>query len=209
MQCPACAAPLPESAIASSLSVCRCPSCNAVSDLLAKPKPVVTVPMPEKWSVEGTGRALTIRWPWLKASTVILVPFTLFWNGVLLSVASGMTDDFAHPEKLLFGLLVPHVWIGVGLLYFTLATFLNSTTVKVRNGELTVHHGPLPWRGNHHFLANALVQLFVVEKRSNRGTLSYDVCGLSREGKRQQIIRLEQPLGLRDAPVEGEFRRNL
>lgn len=141
---------------------------------------------------------------------------------MLLSVASGVTDGFTHPEKLLFGLLVPHVWIGAGLVYFTLATFLNSTTVKVRNGELTVHHGPLPWRGNHQFLANSLVQVFVVEKRSNRGTLSYDVCGLTRDGKRQQIMKLEQPeqarfleqrteqaLGLRDTPVEGEFRRNL
>jgi hypothetical protein len=90
---------------------------------------------------------------------------------------------------LLVGLVVPHVWVGVGLAYACVANLLNSTTITSRFGRLTVKVGPLPWRGNRAFDANDLSQLFVVERRGNRGATTFDVCAVTRDGRRQQLVK--------------------
>jgi hypothetical protein len=218
--CPRCHAPLPVSAVSTALELARCPACDEVIDLRAPTKSsVLAVPQPEGWVVEGSGAELTIRWRWAQLQTLFVVPFALLWNGILLVAAAANSQGFTHPEKLLFGLLVPHVWVGVGLAYVSVATVLNSTTVSARFGRVTVKAGPLPWRGNREFDAKDLTQLFVVERRGNRGAVSFDLCALTRDGRRQQVVnvpqpdqasflerRFEQALGVVDRPVEGQYR---
>ncbi len=218
--CPRCGASLPLSAIATALDLARCPACDEVIDLRSKAtSPVLAVPPPEGWVVEGRGSDLTVRWRWARLQTLFLLPFAVFWNGILLTAAAGLSEGFTHPEKLLFGLLVPHVWVGVGLAYYSVATLFNTTTVSARFGRVTVKVGPLPWRGNRELDAKDLTQLFVVERRGNRGAVSFDVCALTRDGRRQQLVtvpqpdqatfierRVEQALGVVDRPVEGEYR---
>lgn len=218
--CPRCRAPLPVSAISTALEVARCPSCETVIDLRASAKSsALAAPTPERWEVTGTGPDLSIRWRWFRASSLFLIPFALFWNGILVTMAAGVSEGFRHPERLLVGLVVPHVWVGVGLAYACVANLLNSTTITSRFGRLTVKVGPLPWRGNRAFDANDLSQLFVVERRGNRGATTFDVCAVTRDGRRQQLVNLPQPdqaafverrveqaLGVVDRPVEGEYR---
>jgi hypothetical protein len=215
---------LPVSSVSEPLGAARCPSCRALIDLessrsiSARPK---NVPVPEKWQVDAKPGSLLVKWRWLSVAAVFLVPFTLFWNGIMSVMAFGATENFAHPERLLFGLLIPHVWIGVGLAYYCVALFLNSTTVKVVEGTLHVKHGPLPWRGTKAIPVRELQQLFVVEKRGSKGSISYELCGLMRDGRRQSIltglasdgaarfleVRLEQVMNITDQAVEGELRR--
>lgn len=179
------------------------------------------MPVPEKWQVDAKPGSLLVKWRWLSVAVFFLVPFTLFWNGILSTAAFGVSENFTHPERLLFGLLIPHVWIGIGLAYYCLALFVNSTTVKVLEGTLHVKHGPLPWRGTKAIPVRELQQLFVVEKRGNKGSISYELCGLMRDGRRQSIltgltsdgaarfleVRLEQVMNITDQAVEGELRR--
>ena len=177
--------------------------------------------MPEKWQVDAKPGSLLVKWRWLSLAAVFLVPFTLFWNGIMVTMAAGMTDGFSHPERLLIGLAVPHVWVGLGLGYYCLALFLNSTTVRFAEGTLHVKHGPLPWRGTKSIPSREVQQLFVVEKRGNKGSISYELCALMRDGRRQSIltgltsdgsarfleVRLEQVMNITDQAVEGELRR--
>ena len=114
-----------------------------------------------------------------------------------------------------------HVWVGVGLAYYCLCLFLNSTRVELKEGTLTVQHSPLWWRGNRKLSASELQQLFVVEKRGSKGSVSYELCALSCDGKRQTLltglsdessarfleVRLEQALNITDQAVAGELRR--
>lgn len=221
--CPSCSTALPPSAIAESLAAARCPSCKALIDLdstrVIRPRNV-TVAAPQRWQIEAAPGSLVVRWRWLTWVALIFIPFTLFWNGVLLTMAFAGTEGFTHPERLLFGLLIPHVWVGIGFSYFTLASFLNSTEVRFNNGMLHVKHGPLPWRGQHHLQTREVAQLFVLEKRSSRRATTYDLCALLSDGKRISLLssltdegqarflelRLEQVMGIVDRPVAGELK---
>lgn len=185
------------------------------------PSRQLAVAAPEKWVVEAKPGSFLARWRWFNWSALFLIPFTLFWNGIMLGMAAGVTEGFTHPERLLFGLAVPHVWVGVGLAYYCACVFLNSTTVELKEGVLSVQHGPLWWRGNRTLGAGELQQLFVVEKRGSKGSRSYELCGLTRDGRRQTLlsglddetsarfleVRLEQALNLSDVAVAGELRR--
>jgi len=222
--CPSCGVSLPSAAISEQLSAARCPACRTLVDLGSSRRTEarsLAVAQPERWQVEATPGSLKVRWRWFTLPGLLLVPFTLFWNGVLLGMAFSASDGFQHPERLLVGLVVPHVWVGIGLAYFTVATFLNSTTVQVSEGVLHVRSGPLPWRGNRTIPVRELQQLFVMEKRANRGGVSYELCGLLRNGKRQSLlsglsdegsarfleVKLEQVMSIADQSVAGELRK--
>jgi len=209
--------------VSEQLSAARCPSCKALIDLdstrVIRPRSLA-VAAPEKWHVQATPGSLLVRWRWFSFTAIFLVPFTLFWNGIMLTMGFGVSEGLTHPERLLFGLLVPHVWVGVGLAYYCLALFLNSTTVNFTNGTLHVTHGPLPWWGKRRLPVRDLSQLFVVEKRGSKGRITFELCGLLADGKRVSIlsglsdeaearfleVRLEQVLGIVDRPVAGEIR---
>ncbi len=124
-----------------------------------------------------------------------------------------------HPERLLFGLAVPHVWVGLGLVYYTIAMLVNTTAVRCAQGVLTVRHYPLPWFGRKTLEVRDLRQLFVVERRATKGGISYELCVLldgerritvlksldSADKARFLEVRLEQALEITDAPVLGEL----
>jgi hypothetical protein len=207
-----------------------CPNCGAVLPvdqrsqseglLPASPPAAPLLPIPQRWEVQSGPRSLTVKWRWFKAMGLVLIPFALIWNGMLLGMGASATEGFKHPEKLLFGLLIPHVWVGLGLAYFVLTSLLNSTTVAVNMGRVTVKHGPLPWRGNHDQPGTDFKQFFVVEKRGSKGSVSYELCALLRDGRRQSFVsgvtadqarflevKLEQALGIQDVSVDGELHR--
>jgi hypothetical protein len=196
-----------------------CPTCG--QPLRTAPEAAVSraLPTPERWQVEVGPRSLTARWRWLTWSALFLVPFTLFWNGIMVTMAAGVTEGFTHPERLLLGLAVPHVWVGIGLAYVTLGNFVNSTRVTVQDGRLRVRKGPLPWAGQRDLAGPDVKQLFVVEKPTRR-SVTYELCALLLDGKRKSVLggleqhearflelRCEQALGIVDMPIEGEVRR--
>jgi hypothetical protein len=224
--CPSCKAELSEASIVEALQAARCSSCGALVDLrsggVVRFTPVrdaAAIAQPESWAVdEGSGR-FSVRWRWFSAGALIMIPFTLFWNGILLGMGVGVSDGLKHPERLLLGLAVPHVWIGFALAYATVASLLNRTEITLEEAHLVVRHGPLPWLGNRRIPVGELEQLFVVERRS-RGT-RYELCALLRDGKKKVLLsgldsedkarfleaRLEAVLGIVDRPVAGELRR--
>ena len=221
---------LPENELTAAVGAARCADCGTLNDLQSpqaavRPRPLrreatpAAVPIPERFEVEDKGSGIVIRWRWFRLQALMLIPFTLFWNGILLTFAAGVTDGGAHPERLLVGLAVPHVWVGVGLVYACFAALLNTTTVTAGRGRVTVVHGPVPWRGNGEWDASALDQLFSVD-RKGKSTV-YDLCAVTREGRKEVLVRslespdqarflearLEAALGIVDRPVDGELRR--
>ena len=150
--CPSCGAPVPDSSIHRALGAGRCPECKRLFEPgasaavatrpAATPRPAA-VPVPEGWVVDDSGGAWEVRWKWPRVAVLFLIPFTVFWNFVLVMLAGGFA--MGHPERLLFGLVVPHVWVGVGLVYYTFALLVNTTAVRCAQGVLTVRHYPMPW----------------------------------------------------------------
>jgi hypothetical protein len=226
--CPACGAPVLPSSYSEELNAARCAQCKKLfepgSDNRKPARSVArgaAMPVPEGWVVEDLGSgALEVRWKWARAAAFVLIPFTVFWNGILVSMAVS-TDTLAHPVRLLLGLAIPHVWVGLGLAYYCCALLLNTTTVRCAQGKFTVRQGPLPWPGNKTIEVGDLRQLFVVERRGGKGSLSYELCGLLEQDRKLTLlksldsadkarfleVRFEQALEITDAPVLGELPR--
>lgn len=231
LHCPSCGARIPGEEVHLELSLARCTSCRAVFDLAGRapagaPRPVerAPAPLPPKFKVaEQRGQSLSVKWRWFKPISVFLAFFCLFWDGFLVvwySIAFGMEDSPLMMK--LFPLI--HVAVGLGLTYFTVATFVNTTEIEATRSRLQVRHGPLPWAGNLSVDANELKQLYGMEHRhrtKNGTNYTWSLNAVDRQGHRKVLLSgldevgqvlwleqaLERTLRIQDAPVEGEVAR--
>ena len=222
--CSACGEELTPGAISETLEAARCRRCGVLQDLRSGKRIVrvaaIRYPVPERWKVEEAIGRLHISWRLIGWMVLPLTLFTAFWDGLLLFAGRQISHGFQHPEQLLWGLVIPHVWVGIGLAYFVLGLWLNTTRIQAGGEELTVKTGPLPWRGNRRFTKQELQQLFVVERHGPKGSVRYELCAVTRDGRRKTVLRLpredqarflemrlEEALGIEDRPVEGELRK--
>lgn len=139
----------------------------------------------------------------------------MFWYTAALSRHAGPADPM-----ICFPLL--YVAVGAGLTCFTLAGFLNRTSIVVGNGEITVRSGPVPWGGYKTVTAPEIRQLFREEtiSYSRRGSrMSYHLSAVTPEKRKLRVVSnvpgadvalyleqaIEKALGLEDVRVAGEM----
>jgi hypothetical protein len=230
LQCGSCAATLAEKDVDGSRGLARCSFCGTLTDLGRRGEPGsaaaafrerAEIPMPRGFSL-SRGAGLVVVRRWFSPKFFFLLFFCLFWNGILVAMYAAALGGKAPPAFLLFPLI--HVAIGVGLTYFTIAGFVNSTTVTASGGRLTVRHGPLPWAGNLDLGTAEVKQLFCTEKvtRGKNGpSYSYEVSYRGPGGETKTLLkgldapeqalfmeqRLEKHLRIEDRPVGGEIPR--
>lgn len=116
-----------------------------------------------------------------------------------------------------------HTLVGLGLIYFCVASFVNKTDVSVDPNYLTVRHYPLPWIGSKRIRVHSIKQLYTKEQvsRSKNGTrISYRVHVITQDGREQKLLsglssdsqalfierEVEGILGLENIKVTGEHR---
>ncbi len=229
LRCKSCGATIRPDSIIIRLSMARCDHCGAVfaisglptpDDGIAK-QPRIKVPMPRGLVVEDFGNSLEIRRRWFHALFIFLAFFCVFWNGFMIvwhsiALASGMWF------MSLFGLL--HTAVGIGLAWYTLAGFLNTTTIRARGGLIEITTGPIPWWGNTTLTAADIDQLYCKEKVShgkNGTSCSYQVLVVTKANVRKPLLKglpeadqalfieqeLERFLNIEDRPVRGEVSR--
>ncbi len=224
-RCSTCGGPIGAQDVDRSLGVATCPHCTTVTELRGRASVAVPpsrgelVPLPERFLVSEEPGALRIQWRWFRPSALFLVGFCVFWDGFLVvwyagAFASGST------VMALFPLL--HVAAGVTISYVTLATLLNRTVVEARPRELSIVHGPIPWKGAL-LLREDVAQLYVEENVSrgkNGTTVTWGLSAVLRSGKRQKLLTgleekaqalyleraLEARFGIVDQPVTGETK---
>ncbi|MEZ6067089.1 MAG: hypothetical protein R3B90_15620 [Planctomycetaceae bacterium] len=120
--------------------------------------------IPEKLHVEDFGNELSIAWKWFSPAVFFLIPFAIAWNGFLVgwyAMATGFGGDhMPGPMRIIF-LIFPigHVAVGLGLIYTIVTMLLNKTTVRIRNGELQVSHGPIYYPGGRTIPVDEIEQL--------------------------------------------------
>jgi hypothetical protein len=228
LQCPSCASPYGKESLDEAHGVLACSHCGALATMpgseargaATRPK----VPMPASITLERGELGSTARWRWFTPLFVFLAFFCVVWNGFLVFWYAGVASSDDAP---LIALLFPltHVAVGVGLGYFTLAGFVNSTRLSANKRELVVRHGPLPWLGNRRVPAADVDQLYCKRKihRGKNGSTStsyelwmatkaqrsFKLVGLAHSD--EQVLFLEQwveeALGLADRPMAGELER--
>lgn len=150
-------------------------------------------------AIAEPGRFLATR-RWWTPSVIFLTFFALAWDSFLVfwySTALGGGPPGG------FGLLMVvfplvHVAVGVGLTWWVLATWLNTTRIEVAGGRLSCRHGPVPWPfGRPRPVALEAVELFDTEevvprfnqsKRNNVAGVTWQVVARTRDGRRVPVV---------------------
>lgn len=214
--------------------IAKCRACNRVFSFLealrehsAAERPRLAradrpvVPQPRGIAIDDLGGRLRLARRWFRWPLLFLVFFCAAWDSFLVFWYSIAFSENAPWIMVVFP--VAHVAVGVGLTYFVLCGLLNRTVIDVESGRFTVRHGPLPWPGNRTIDIADLKQLYCRRKlhSSRNGTSeAFELHAILADGKQLKLVsgldeaehalyleqQIEKHLGLRDAPVAGEFR---
>lgn len=220
MLCESCGAPLPPG----SLICDHCGRRASPPDQTWRERALV--PQPAGLTIIDDGLSYELSWRWFRPAILFLVFFCIAWDSFLVfwyAMALGMGPP--APFNLIMIIFpIAHVAVGVGLTWYTLCGLFNRTVVAVRNHELTVRHGPLPWAGNLSIDASEIRQIYVREKTTNREngpSSTYDVEVILTDGTSRKLVSgidavdlalaieqaLERHLKIVDEPVAGELSR--
>jgi hypothetical protein len=199
--------------------VAKCRHCHTLLDLgqvvtpagigrdRPRPKALAPVALPSGLKVDDSGQGLKIARRWFSFVFIIPAFLCVLLDGVIVFWYS-MSFRYLGYVSLSFVVATSPFWaIGICLTYYTLAGFLNHTTVSVEGKMLRARHGPLPWFGSRALQTASLDQLFTEKKRhQGRVTLqemtspdvaekkdlgvyySYNVCAVTTDGRKVVLI---------------------
>ena len=222
-------------------SMAKCRNCNAVFSFAARSPqaPVeqrarLRAPRPDGLYIRETsfdpsepgyrdaprkGGSITIVRRWFSPVFIFLAFFCVAWDGFLVFWYSSLTGG-SHEFSIIAAVFpIAHVAAGVGLTYFTLAGFLNRTTLHLNERFLSVRHGPLPWKGNHTLAREDIKQLYCehdVKRGKNGSTEWYYLSAVLMDERKVRLGTMpvdqakyiedlfEERLGIADMYVPGE-----
>lgn len=236
LNCKACDGPLKADDLDMKHGIATCRYCNAVMrfDALAASggggaaadantiAERGEVGLPSGIAVENRGSDLQIVRRWFTPVAFFLVFFCIAWNSFLIfwyTMAIGVGAPWIFKV-----FPIVHVAVGVGLTYFTVACFVNTTVIAVQSGQLSVRHGPIPWPGNRTLDATQISQFYckeTVRHGENGSQTSYHLHAVTTDGRNLKLLsglttseqavsieqQLEKHLGIEDRPVSGELPR--
>lgn len=120
---------------------------------------------------------------WFQASFMISL-------GVLSFVIGFYLLDFESPfvlDTLLC--MLPIFWIpGLAVIYFGVRAGINYTELRVEGGQLLIHHRPIPWRGNKSIPTEGINNISVIDNRTYRRGVWYDVIAAAKNGDNVILI---------------------
>ena len=231
LHCPSCGTLIPASDINLDRALAKCQACNAVLDLeeelrrqskVKKTRP--RIPQAPGILLEDTGQGMRLSYRWFSPLFIFLAFFCFAWDSFLVFWYSIVFFANGPWIWIMAAFPVLHLAVGVGLTYYTLAGFLNSTVLDVGQEELRVRHGPLPWRGNRTLPTQNIEQLYCQKKftqTNENQSCWYSVHAVLKGGRQVPLLTglqdreralfieqiVEEYLGLEDQPVGGELPR--
>ena len=224
LKCKNCGSNLTLADFSPQLMAARCPHCQALFAITGTgertlPRPEVA--LPKSFQILRNPQSLDIIRRWFGAHAYFLLFFAIIWNGFVLV---WHTIALSHGLWFMSAFGQIHTVVGIFLIYYVLALFLNSTVVRASHQALEVKSGPLPWWGNKILTTAEVEQLYCIEKIShgqNGSSASYRVEAVLRGNRRETLIsglthpdhalyieqQLELYLKISDTPVAGEYGR--
>lgn len=242
INCRACGTMIPAADVNLDTVLAKCGSCHAVFDFSDQVQRAPTpaklrrdrgeVPMPTAFSVEDLGNELKIVRKWSRGIAVFFVVFAVFWNsivavfvGAALSGAEFKDSRTGEPAgNFIWLFLTPFILVGAGMGWAALSLLLNRTFIEVRDGVLSVRHGPIPWPGAKRLETADVDQLYCVEyvayQQNKRPVYRIALHALTKAGDRVKVVTgldgmeqgvyleqlLEKHLRIEDRPVADEHR---
>lgn len=227
LKCPDCEIPIVDKQVNVEQALVKCEHCEGVfslgdEDFFNRRKPYVVIPR----GIEAyqTLNTMEIDVRWRRASNLgFLTFFTLFWNFVVsvFVISAVLSGDFS----MLYAIGI-HLTIGVALAYWTMATYINHTSIFIEDGVLDVEYGPLPipfWKRKR-ITTEELEQLFVERYQygtsNGKAMYAFKVLAKVKKGKSKMLLvkglktlehaqyieqEIEHFLHIKDVAVGGEF----
>jgi hypothetical protein len=185
--------------------------------------------MPSPGSVKPPGvdfqldfDALTISYRWRSPRHFILLFVCIAWDVASVPLLGTASFDGFHTAALIS---LVFAILGLGLTYFTLAGFLNRTTITVNLQWLVITHGPIPWGADKCIEIARINQLYAVEPFSRLGgrtsPFGYRLNAVLRDQTKLKLLSglsspdmarfveqsVEEYLHIEDRPVAGELSK--
>ena len=141
--------------------VAKCRQCSksfGFGDGFKNAPPSHPIARPKKVNVQKTGSSLQLSYRWFTGWAFVITIITILWNIYVVFSISSRADIFHYTDgKLTFNslqglfpiIIFPHVWIGLFLIYYTLALYINKSAITASFNQLKIRHTPLPWWGNY------------------------------------------------------------
>ncbi len=251
IDCPECCAHILAEDLDLPTSMAKCRNCNSVFSFAEKmrappafgippqaSRDKMRAPRPDGLQIQETGfnpaepgyrdaphkgGSITVTRRWFAPQFIFFAFFCVAWDGFLFFWYSNVIGSPGPVPFIMAIFPIAHVAAGVGLTYYTIAGFLNSTTIRLDASSLTVRHAPLPWKGNHNVPREDIKQLYCeheVSQGKNGPNHSYYLSAVlvneskvrlaSMPADQARYIEelLEERLGVVDMAVPGEVGRN-
>lgn len=238
--CSTCAKEIPVEDINLDRMLAKCRSCNSIMDI----SPQVGNPAQALFPVMGSGSdpspapaleverggdGLVIVRRWNRKHATPMLLFSGLWIAIVTVVGAGIlygtrqTLARTGPSGYA-GLLLtfsPFILIGLGTGYGALGLYLNRTTIRLLDRELSVSHGPVPWLGGRSVDADQIKNLscrqyiayiqnripqyrFLIEAGRRDGRPVRLVKGIDHLGQALELkALLEKKLGIEGRPTES------
>ncbi len=179
---------------------------------------MVDIGLPENLKFDDHGTHIEISRKWFGMEILFMTVFAIIWDGFIINwygIALGSGN--------LFTILFPigHVLVGVGITYYVIAGWLNTTCIMVSLIEVVVRHGPVPWKGNTKISSGDIRQLYVKKTTSwytRTHRESFEVRVISKSGQNLKLVsglklqeqaifieqKIENYLNIKPEAVPGE-----
>lgn len=241
--CRHCSAEIPANHVHAEQRVARCVACNTIFDISAQgesgsstqlaPVRRERVAMPKAITIVQSVLSAVAEKPYREAARLPEPEFVIVRRWSTAPFVFGAAVFVFFTGLLWFRVFFADSIVGallmlpfaVALSYVVLALLINRTTIRARDGRLTISIGPLPWSGNKTILMSDLRQLYcrqIVTEGDPGSSVSYEVVALLANGTTTRLVRglleadqalfleqaIEERLGIIDEPVAGELDRS-
>lgn len=143
--------------------------------------------IPEGLHVATTLRGVIVTRRWWSWAIAVLIPFAIFWNGFLVFWYAMAFRPGTPLLMKLFPLI--HVAVGVGIVYFIIASWFNRTEIRIESDALSVAHGPVPWPGSCRVEARGVAGVLVREVRGNKGRITHSLVLIGPDRREKTLLR--------------------
>lgn len=134
------------------------------------------------------GESFIIRRKWFTNSAYGYLFFSILWN-LFIVFWMGLAIRDGAWLMAAFGSL--HTGVGLYLIYFTTAKFLNVTDITITPERLTTRHAPLPWIGLRDIPIHHITRLYTkehIQSGEDGDTITYRVMLLDHANKQHKLI---------------------
>ncbi|OWY25886.1 hypothetical protein C7N43_32940 [Sphingobacteriales bacterium UPWRP_1] len=228
LNCEQCGAPVSANNINIEKAIAKCDLCGAVFSFENKiPPPVAEKPplnleLPEGIDMLKLSSELTLYVKWSSAFNKFLILFSAIWNSVvfffvLIAILTG--------QLIILLFISVHLAIAIGLTWYLVALWYNTTEISVNRQMISVRHKPIwvPFYRNRDIAAIDIQQLFsreyVAGTVNRQPRHAFEVRLLTTGGKELRLLHglkspqqaqyieqeIEKYLKIKDVYVSGEL----